>query len=188
MSRLRIISGEFGGRFIKAPSGRTTHPMGDRVRQALFNRLDVQGKKVLDVFAGSGSLGLEALSRGATSADFVDNDRSAQSIISENIESLGVGEKAKVYRMSAHSFIANIGEKLSEDEKYDVIFIDPPYHYFEKKNYFSTALEIKALAKSNGLMILSYPGRLSVPTVEGVVVGVSQSYGDAALAVFRVDK
>lgn len=188
MSRLRIISGEFGGRFIKAPQGRTTHPMSDRVRQSLFNRLDLRGKKVLDVFAGSGSLGLEALSRGAISADFVEKDRAAQNIILENIQSLGVTDKAKVYKMPVHSFITNIGAKLDEDEKYDVIFIDPPYHFFQRKDYFSTALEIKGLAKRNGLMVLSYPGRLRVPTVKGVVVVVSQSYGDAALAVFRLDQ
>jgi 16S rRNA (guanine966-N2)-methyltransferase len=77
MSRLRIISGQFGGRFISADVGRATRPMGDRVRTALFNMIEVSGARVLDAYAGTGALGLEALSRGAARVDFVDNNRVA---------------------------------------------------------------------------------------------------------------
>lgn len=188
MSRLRIISGEFGGRFISADVGRATQPMGDRVRSALFNMVDVRGKKVLDAYAGSGAIGLEALSRGASHVDFVERDRKAQEVISGNIETLNVGSRAKLYKLSIVTFIHDvIGESASEDQKYDIIFLDPPYHTLKTDKDFSTVLTVKGVVKDKGLMILSYLGRLCAPTVNGVVVVDKRSYGDAALAVFRLD-
>ena len=93
--RVRIISGEFGGRFIKTPPGSTTHPMGERVRSAMFNSLgeSIRDARVLDAFAGSGAVGLEALSRGAESAVFVERDRVAQRVIAENISIFGCRKK-----------------------------------------------------------------------------------------------
>jgi len=189
MPKLRIISGEFGGRMIAAPDGRTTHPMGDRVRSALFNMIDVEGKTVLDAYAGSGAVGLEALSRGALHVDFVEKNKKAQRIIQENIDSLGVGDRAKLWRMTTGSFLSWIASSSAtpRNDGYDIVFIDPPYYSFESDGAFSTALELKNVVKTNGLMVLSYPGRLCVPTVNGVVVVDNRSYGDAALAVFRLD-
>jgi 16S rRNA (guanine966-N2)-methyltransferase len=184
MSRLRIISGEFGGRLIKAPSQRTMRPMGDRVRTALFNMVDVEGKRVLDAYAGSGAIGLEALSRGAVEADFVDKNRQSQLVIAENIGLLSVGERARLYRLSISSFLDTVSQNTP---KYDIVFVDPPYHLLEKSGDFSTVFALKSLVKPNGLMILSYPGRLRVPTVNGVVVVDNRRYGEAALAVFRFE-
>jgi len=179
MARLRIISGKFGGRFIKAPVGRTTHPMGDRVRSAMFNMIDVEGKTVLDAYAGSGAIGLEALSRGAKQVDFIESDRKAQKIIEENIESLGVNNQSKLYKMKVETF------PLAD--KYDVIFVDPPYKYYKKLPDgtvdFSTALQLKGLVKENGLMVISHTTGLCVPTVNGVVVVDKRCYGEAALLV-----
>jgi 16S rRNA (guanine966-N2)-methyltransferase len=182
MSRLRIIAGEYGGRFISADVGRATHPMGDRVRSALFNMVDVRDKRVLDVYAGTGAVGLEALSRGASHVDFVENDKKAQRVIAENIAALGVNDKAKLYKVSMNSYL-EIAAK--NGQKYDVVIADPPYHFFDKPDYFSTVLKFKDLVNDKGLMILSYPGRLRVPTVNGVVVVDIRSYGDAALVTFH---
>ena len=97
---LRIISGEFGGRIIATSSSYKTHPMGDRIRGALFNMLgDISDLRVLDAFAGNGSLGLEALSRGAKEAVFVERDHMAQKILQENIPSAIVNDT--VNRLSA---------------------------------------------------------------------------------------
>ena len=89
MARLRIISGVFGGRWISADVGRATHPMGDRVRSAMFSMLESRGvladAEILDAFAGTGAIGLEAISRGAKSATFLEKDRRAANIIDENI-------------------------------------------------------------------------------------------------------
>ncbi len=177
MSRLRIISGEFGGRFIDAPNGRKTHPMGDRVRSALFNQINVEQKTVLDAFAGTGAIGLEALSRGAKSATFIERDRVAQNVIAKNISTLGVGEKTKLIRTSVANWMAT-----AEPQKFDVIFIDPPYH----DPQFSTAMQLKDYLSANGIVILSYPDRELAPTVNGVVVVDKRSYGEAALATYRL--
>ena len=100
MARLRIIAGEFGGRFINADVAKVTHPMGDRVRSAMFaslmSRNVLPGAKVLDAFAGTGAIGLEALSRGARSVIFLEKDRVAARVIADNIETLGVADRAKV--------------------------------------------------------------------------------------------
>jgi 16S rRNA (guanine966-N2)-methyltransferase len=179
MSKLRIISGEFGGRLISADVGRSTQPMGDRVRSALFNIIDVSGATVLDAYAGTGAVGLEALSRGASQADFVENNRQAQRVIAENIAALGVADRAKLYKVSLKTFLT------LAPAKYDIIFADPPYNLLPAE--FSTVFELKNVVKNKGLMILSYSGRLCAPTVNGVVVVDNRRYGEAALAVFRFE-
>lgn len=151
--------------------------MGERIRGSLFNMLgDLSGLAVLDAFAGSGALGLEALSRGAASATFVERDKVAQNIISENITTLGVEEVSKLIRTS----VAAWGD-TTKHEQFDIIFADPPYHALQ----LSTVARLTKYLKPNGLMVLSYPGRESVPTVNGVVVVDNRSYGDAALAFYR---
>lgn len=176
---LRLIAGQYGGRIIATPGSFKTHPMGDRIRSSLFNILgDVAGMTVLDAFAGSGSLGLEALSHGATSVTFIERDRQAQRVIEENIATLGVGSWVKLFRGS----VSQWGEAHSE-KLYDLIFADPPYNDLQ----LSTVFRLKNHLKPKGLMILSYPGRESVPTVNGVVVVDNRSYGDAALAFYRLD-
>ena len=176
---LRIISGVFGGRKIETSGSFKTHPMGDRVRSSLFNILgDISGLTVLDAFAGNGSLGLEAMSRGADSVVFIERDRTAQRTISHNITSLDVGDRAKLIKTSVGAWSAT-----SSDEKFDIIFADPPYNDLQ----LSTVFQLKNHLNPKGLMILSYPGRESAPTVNGVVVVDNRSYGDAALAFYRLD-
>ena len=176
---LRIISGEFGGRIIETSDSFKTHPMGDRIRGSLFNILgDLSGQSVLDAFAGSGSLGLEALSRGAAHATFLERDRQAQRVIAENIETLGVGDRADLVRASVAAW-----SETSAERSFDLIFADPPYNDVQ----LSTVSRLKNHLNPKGLMILSYPGRESVPTVNGVVVVDNRSYGDAALAFYRLD-
>ena len=176
--KVRIIAGEFGGRFIQAPPGSTTHPMGERVRSAMFNSLGetVRGARVLDAFAGSGAIGLEALSRGAESVVFVERDRVAQRVIAENIASLGVDEKSIVIKTT----ISNWLETSGVTGEFDVIFADPPYH----NPQFSTVLRLMGLLKPGGTMILSHPGIGEVPIQDKTVVVDSRSYGEAHLTKF----
>ena len=176
--KLRLISGELGGRSISAPPGATTHPMGERVRGSLFNILgDVSGHTVLDAFAGSGALGLEALSRGAQHVTFVERDKVAQKVIVENITTLGVSNRAKVIRSSVAAW-----DNTANLQQFDLILVDPPYHNIQ----LSTVSRLIKYLNPNGLMVLSYPGRESAPTVNGVVVVDNRSYGDAALAFYRL--
>lgn len=175
---LRITGGEFGSRKIDAPDGTRTHPMGDRIRTALFNKINTEldGAEVLDAFAGTGALGFEALSRGAKSATFVERDRIAQKVIAKNIQTLNVDDQAHLVRSSVAAWLDTANTQL-----YDIIFVDPPYHDLQ----FSTVSKLFGLLKPGALMVLSHPGRSESPTKPGVVVVDNRSYGDATLTFFR---
>lgn len=178
---VRVISGTFGGRKIETPEGTRTHPMSERIRNALFNSLGstVEDARVLDAFAGSGAVGIEALSRGASNVTFIERDRLAQKVITRNIELLGIEDKAKLVRASVASWVSTY-----DGEKFDLIFVDPPYN----DPQFSTAMQISGLLKPGALMVLSRPGRSESPTKPGVVVVDNRSYGDAALTYFRLEE
>jgi 16S rRNA (guanine966-N2)-methyltransferase len=118
---VRVVAGEFKGRRLHAPRGRRTRPTADRVREALFSILgDVSGLRVLDLFAGSGALGIEALSRGASEAVFVDDDARAVEAIRRNLDA--VGADAEVHRRDVLRYLA-----CAAGERYDLVFVDPPY-------------------------------------------------------------
>jgi 16S rRNA (guanine966-N2)-methyltransferase len=178
---LRIIAGKFGGRQIGAPNGRRTHPMSERVRNAMFNSIgeEIDDAQVLDAFAGTGALGLEALSRGAAHATFVEKDRNAQKIIDENITTLDCKDDVKLVKAPVASWMSTYDGPL-----FDVIFADPPYNDVQ----FSTVSALMGLLKPGALMVLSHPGRDECPTRPGVVVVDNRSYGDATLAFFRLEE
>lgn len=177
---VKILSGEFGGRKIEAPNTSRTHPMSERVRNALMNSIgsEVRGAKVLDVFAGTGALGLEALSRGAHDAVFTERDRIAQKVLAKNITALGVEDRTVIIRTSAGNWI-----ETSKNQQFDLIFADPPYYDVQ----FSTVSDLFGLLKPGALMVLSHPGRGEVPTKNGVVVVDNRSYGNAYLTFYRRD-
>lgn len=176
--RVRIIAGRFGGRFIQTPPGKTTHPMGERVRSAMFNSLGgiIDNARVLDAFAGSGAVGLEALSRGADSVVFIERNRVAQQILAENIAVLDVEEKSIVINTTVSNWL----QSMSVTGEFDLIFADPPYH----NPQFSTVSKLFALLKPGGIMILSHPGIGEVPIQNGIVVVDNRSYGEAHLTKF----
>jgi 16S rRNA (guanine966-N2)-methyltransferase len=121
---LRIIAGEFKGRRLKAPAGRAVRPTGDRVKEAWFSILQqsIPDARVLDLFAGSGALGFEALSRGAVSVDFVEQSRTSLTTIRDNAATLSVEARVTIHRSDAMGF----AERL-QPGAYDVAFADPPY-------------------------------------------------------------
>jgi 16S rRNA (guanine966-N2)-methyltransferase len=117
------VAGHHGGRRLRAPAGQGTRPTSDRVREALFSTLgDVRGLAVLDLFAGSGALGIEALSRGAASVTFVDSAPRAIRAVQENLHALGA--QAEVRRQDARGFLRNA---RAQSREYDLVFLDPPY-------------------------------------------------------------
>jgi 16S rRNA (guanine966-N2)-methyltransferase len=123
---VRVVAGRFGGRGLVAPRGHATRPTSDRVREALFSILadSVQGARVLDLFAGSGALALEALSRGASEAVLVDSSAAAVAAIRRNLEA--VGADAEVRRQDALMYL----ERARRDARlYDLVFLDPPYRH-----------------------------------------------------------
>ena len=120
---MRVVAGAFRGRRIEAPRGRATRPTADRVREALFSILGpVDGFTVLDLFAGSGALGIEALSRGAAEAVFVDHDSRAVAAVERNLAA--VGAEARVHRRDALGWLAAAAR---EGLTFDLVFVDPPY-------------------------------------------------------------
>jgi 16S rRNA (guanine966-N2)-methyltransferase len=123
---MRVIAGSHGGRRLKAPRGRGTRPTSDRVREALFSMLgELREARVLDLFAGTGALGIEAISRGAGSVVFVERDGAAAAALRENLQALGIepGE-AELRRAEALTALRGARER---SETYDLVFIDPPY-------------------------------------------------------------
>ncbi|HEY1085445.1 MAG TPA: 16S rRNA (guanine(966)-N(2))-methyltransferase RsmD [Candidatus Saccharimonadales bacterium] len=177
---VRIIAGEFGGRKIDAPDRKSTHAMSERGRNALFNSLggDVESTRVLDAFAGSGAIGIEALSRGASEAVFVEKDRIACKIIAKNITMLDLEERAELIRTSVSNWL-----DTASPRSFDLIFADPPYH----DPQFSTVKRLFGLLKPGALMVLSHSGRGEVPIQDGIVVVDNRSYGNLHLTSFRRD-
>ena len=138
---MRIIGGEFKGRTLKSPEGRDTRPTSDRAREAIFNIIDhadfmpaLSGLRVLDLFAGSGALGFEALSRGADFCLFVDTDEGARAAIRDTIEALGLFGRTRLHRRDATKLGLRPG---GPDESFNLVFIDPPYH----KGLYGPALD-----------------------------------------------
>jgi 16S rRNA (guanine966-N2)-methyltransferase len=175
--RLRVIAGSLGGRFFDTPGTYTTHPMGERMRGALFNMLgDIEDQTVLDPFSGSGALGFEAISRGAASALLLENDKRAQATIAKNIEVLDL-QQVTLVRANCRMW-----SEQNPHLKFDLILADPPY----KDLQLSTISLLTRHLKPKGLMVLSYSGRDLAPTVNGVVVVDNRNYGDAALAFYRI--
>ena len=121
---MRVVSGTAGGRRLDAPAGRDTRPTSDRVREATFNALHslgaVEGASVVDLYAGSGAMGVEALSRGAVSATFVDHDRRAVEAVRRNLAATGFADVATVVRADVGAFLAGAGH-------FDLAIVDPPY-------------------------------------------------------------
>jgi len=124
---LRIIAGELRGRRIRAPAGRSTRPTREAVREAWFSVLGdrIVDSQVLDLFAGSGALGLEALSRGAARVCFVESNRDVLAVLKGNIETLGVGQRTEVRAADAHRVVAGMTRDAATD--WDIALADPPY-------------------------------------------------------------
>ncbi|MBC7869067.1 16S rRNA (guanine(966)-N(2))-methyltransferase RsmD [Candidatus Saccharibacteria bacterium] len=176
---MRVIAGLYGGRNIQAPDTVATHPMSERVRNALFNIVsdEIKGAVVLDAFAGSGALGLEALSRGASHVTFIERDSRAISTLKDNIALFNLAGQSGTTQADVASWIDSC------NTMFDVILVDPPYDDIQ----LLTVMKLKKLLKPNALMILSYPGSGEVPTANGVVVVDNRSYGTAALAFYRLE-
>lgn len=127
---MRVVSGDLGGRKLVTPDGSDTRPTSDRVREAIFNSLfsldAIEGARVLDAFAGSGALGIEALSRGALHATFVETGRDALAALRENLETLQLGAQGRVVPGDA---LVHLERTAVEERHYDLVLLDPPYGF-----------------------------------------------------------
>ncbi len=177
---LRVIAGSYGGRRLEAPKGRTTRPTSERVREALFSMLgEVDGARVLDLFAGSGALGIEALSRGAKEAVFVERDQGAIATLKANLATLGVGgERAEVRREEA---VGALGKACERQETYDLVLIDPPYGRVSDLGP-ALAKALPALLASGARVVLE-SDRRAPPFLELALVR-ERRYGDTEIRIY----
>ena len=158
---MRVITGAARGRRLKELEGYETRPTTDRVKEGIFNiiQFDIEGRKALDLFAGTGQLGIEALSRGAASAVFVEQRRDAAALVKDNLKITALGENARVVCGEAMAFLS------STKEKFDLIFVDPPYAANLWENTIKTIYQFDILS-NHGIIICESPLNQEMPPVE----------------------
>jgi 16S rRNA (guanine966-N2)-methyltransferase len=173
---VRIVAGSRKGARIFAPKGKETRPTADRVREAAFNLIGpVDDAAVLDLFAGSGAMGLEALSRRAASAVFVESDREACRTIERNLAKLGLTGATVLCRDALQVLAA-------ERRTYDLVLCDPPYFFEDHRRL---AAHLKRVLAPNGLLVYETAAERE-PALEGLQVRTSRTYGSARLTLFEL--
>lgn len=179
---LRIIAGIAKGRTIKAVKGMKTRPTSDRVKEALFSILQdkIADAKVLDLFAGTGNLGLEALSRGARSAIFVEKDWDAIGVIRDNINSLGLSE-GKLIKGDVFKVIDSLGKR----EQFDIIFADPPYRKGFAEKVISAIDKSRILALNGVLVVEQGKGEEKISEAGGLTLVRDEKYGDTFITFYK---
>ena len=179
---MRVITGSARGKRLKELPGMATRPTTDRVKEGLFSALqfDIEGRRVLDLFAGTGQLGIEALSRGAECAVFVERRRDALQVIRENLEACGMTDKARVVNGDAMSY-------LKSGEKFDLIFLDPPY----ASGLLEQALEEIVrfdICRRHGIIVAESAADKTLPPLAGPYALYREyRYGKIKLTVYHRD-
>lgn len=176
---MRIVAGAFGGRRLVAPAGEATRPTTDRVREALFSILAgrgaIEGARVLDLYAGTGALGLEALSRGAVHATFVEAGRPALAALRDNVRALGVGGATTVVAARAEKWVKTAGEP-----SFDLVLADPPWADVARACEVIAALVERRLVAEDGLVVLEHAARDADVAIAGLEVVDERAWGDTA--------
>lgn len=181
---MRVITGTARGRNLKAPGGMATRPTADRVKEALFNLLGekVMDARFLDLFAGTGSIGIEALSRGAARAVFVEMSPRAVRVIRENLLHTGLTDRAEVHRQDA---VAALDMLVKSEQTFDLIFVDPPY----LKGYEEKVLDKinkYCLMDEKGILVIESSKKDTLPENVGQLNMVRrEKYGDTVLNFYR---
>lgn len=179
---LRVISGKYKSRKLKEVKTDTTRPTTDKNKEVLFNTLGqyFTGGRVLDLFAGSGALGIEALSRGFDYAEFIDNNYQAINVIKDNLKTLNIGsDEAKAYKMDAYGYLNKT--KI----KYDLILVDPPYKAGKYEEILSL-VSSRQLLDSDGIIVLESDKDLLMPEVVGNLIKFKEKdLGNSKFTLFQ---
>jgi 16S rRNA (guanine966-N2)-methyltransferase len=172
---MRVIAGSARGRPLVVPRGSATRPITDRVKETLFGILGerVLDAAVLDLYAGSGAIGIEALSRGAASCDFVEHDRRALAAIRENLERAGVGEQAAIHAMDVMRYLERPAE-----HRYGLVFLDPPY---EERAILAPLERLADRLAPGAAVVLKHHWRTPVPEPPGLVRRRERRFGETTL-------
>lgn len=178
---MRVITGKARGVQLKTPNGMLTRPTADRVKEACFSiiNFDIPGAKVLDLFGGTGQLGIEALSRGAKSAVFVDAREEACKLIRENLKRTKLEQEAKVIRSDYLDYLKRCREQ------YNIIFLDPPYAEVFLENALKRITEIDIL-QTDGIIVTERPLEKELPwEFEGYTRSRDYKYGKTLITIYR---
>lgn len=187
---MRVVAGRLGGRALKAPAGDATRPTGARVKEALFSILgDLRGSRVLDLYAGSGALGIEALSRGAERAVFVENARPALACLRENLARLGLEGQAHVVAAR----VAEARRELESRGPFDLVLCDPPWREVDRAFEELQALAARGLLARGGRLVLEHDAKAPPRVDEGRDAGARalvqvdrRRWGDTAITFFHL--
>jgi len=181
---MRIIGGEYRSRIIDMPKGVEMRPTQDKVREAIFNILgDISGKAVLDLFSGSGAFGIEALSRGASKATFVENNIRCVQTIEKNLDSLQIpADRYDVIKSSALRAVYSIEE---DGLKYDIVFMDPPYHKDLAKNCLINLDSCDILSQFATVVVEHYRLDELSFDLETLVIDKERKYGDTLITFLK---
>jgi 16S rRNA (guanine(966)-N(2))-methyltransferase RsmD len=177
---MRIIAGTNKGRHLKAPTWSGLRPTSDKLRETLFNIVAarVPESRILDVFAGSGAIGLEALSRGASRAVFIEQDRRAAALIAENANHCGVHDRCVIIRGAAERVL----QQRIDGDPFDLVILDPPYAFTAFADVVGAAARHLA---PGGLVILEHAWRRELPMITGLRAARTVRSGDSALTLFE---
>jgi 16S rRNA (guanine966-N2)-methyltransferase len=182
---VRVIAGRFRGHPLRAPAGARTRPTADRVRQALFAVLgDVSGLRVLDLYAGTGALGIEALSRGAASATFVESWRAARVELTGNLERLGIAASAHVVPLA----VERARGELLRRAPFDLVFADPPWAMLDAARAALERVLAGPVLDAAAVIVLEHPTRAPAAAL-GALAGEpfdQRTYGDTGLSLYRL--
>jgi len=179
---MRIIAGRAGGLKLKSLKGRDVRPTLDRVKESMFNIIafDLPGAEVLDLFSGFGSLGIEALSRGAAKSDFVEINKAHLKVIEQNLKKAKLFDLAKLYNQDVYLYLKNCSQK------YDIIFMDPPY----QKDMSAEAIELiieNDLLKTNGLIISERSESENIEEYEELKIIKNKKYGNSLIIIYQLN-
>ena len=183
---MRIVAGIQKGRRLKEPDGQDLRPTSARVREALLSILAhrIDGARVLDLYAGTGALGLESLSRGAGQVVFVDNDVASSRILRENVTRCGYHDQCMVVSQDVETFLAS-PPSFGQPPTFDLIFVDPPYHTTDLARLLER-LSLSEKVADQGTIILEHFFKHAVPNRTGDLVQTRQSrYGDTMLTFYQ---
>lgn len=180
---MRVVSGKYKGKSLRAVPGSSTRPTTDKVKEAIFNIIGpyFDGGMGLDLFAGSGGLGIEALSRGVENMIFVDRDSKAIQTIHENLRTCGIEDEAEVYRNDANRALKAI---IKRDIVFEYIFLDPPYAKQQLKEILETIDKNKLLSQ-NGVIVCEHSSDVSMPIkIENLNQIKKETYGIITISIY----
>jgi 16S rRNA (guanine(966)-N(2))-methyltransferase RsmD len=178
---VRIITGTAKGKQLLVPH--KARPISDRAKSSIFSVIgeDIRNKRILDLYAGSGSLGLESLSRGASSCTFVESDRFAVDDLKKNISTTGLSELAYVARQKVFAFLND-----QPDNTFDIVFADPPYEFYKNDSKRAAGLlhHVVQIIPPGGAIVLKHPRSIDIPEIDGLITADSRNFGENTVTLW----